>query len=84
MTALDERPVEGPNQELYMRSFHYLADGHHVDDGEHLISCTYVDFLDPAERHPITTLQKASSRRQAMPSGHDTLSPIRRPQRGIP
>ena len=51
----------------HMRSFEYLADGHHVDDAGNLISCTYVDFRDPAERFPITTLQKASSKRHAIP-----------------
>ena len=50
-----------------MRSFEYLADGHHVDDAGNLISCTYVDFRDPAERSPITTLKKASSKRHAIP-----------------
>ena len=50
-----------------MRSFEYLADGHHVDDAGNLISCTYVDFRDPAERSPITTLKKGSSRRHAIP-----------------
>ena len=44
-----------------MSSFEYLADGHHVDDAGNLIACTYVDFREPAERSPITTLQKASS-----------------------
>ena len=50
-----------------MASFEYLADGHHVDDAGNLIACTYVDFRDPAERFPITTLQKASSKRHAIP-----------------
>ena len=50
-----------------MRSFEYLADGHHVDDAGNLISCTYVDFRDRAARSPITTLQKASSKRHAIP-----------------
>ena len=50
-----------------MRTFEYLADGHHVDDAGSLISCTYVDFRDPAERSPITTLRKASSKRHAIP-----------------
>ena len=53
--------------ESYMRSFEYLADGYHVDDAGNLISCTYVDFRDPAERSPITTLKKASSKRHAIP-----------------
>ena len=38
-----------------MRSSQYLADGHHVDDAGNLISCTYVDLRDPAERTPIRT-----------------------------
>ena len=50
-----------------MRGVQYLADGHHVDDAGNLIACTYVDFRDPAERLPVTTLQKASSKRQAIP-----------------
>ena len=50
-----------------MASFDYLADGHHVDDAGNLIACTYVDLRDPAERLPITGLQKASSRRHAIP-----------------
>ena len=41
-----------------MGGFEYLADGHHVDDAGNLIACTYVDFRDPAERFPITVLQK--------------------------
>lgn len=55
-----------------MRSFLYLADGHHVDEAGNLISCTYVDFRDPAERFPITTLRKASSKRYAIP-GCETI-----------
>ena len=50
-----------------MASFEYLADGHHVDDAGNLIACAYVDFRDPAERLPITVLQKASSKRHAVP-----------------
>ena len=50
-----------------MRRFEYLADGYHVVDGRILISCTYVDFRDPAERSPITTLKKASSKRHSIP-----------------
>ena len=50
-----------------MRNAEYLADGHHVDDAGNLIACTYVDFRDPAERFPITTLQRASSKRHAIP-----------------
>ena len=50
-----------------MRSFEYLADGHHVDDAGNLISCTYVDFRDPEERVPITALKKASSKCHAIP-----------------
>ena len=34
------------------------ADGHHVEDAGSLIRCTYVDFRDPAERLPITTLKQ--------------------------
>ena len=55
-----------------MRSVEYLADGHHVDDAGNLIACTYVDFRDPAERFPITTLQKASSKQHAIP-GCETI-----------
>ena len=55
-----------------MDGFEYLADGHHVDDAGNLISCTYVDFRDPAERFPIATLQKASSKRHAIP-GCETI-----------
>ena len=51
-----------------MGSFEQLADGHHVDDAGNLIACTCVDFRDPAERFPITTLQKASSKRHAIPT----------------
>ena len=50
-----------------MRGVQYLADGHHVDDAGNLISCTYVDLRDPAERTPIRTLQKASPKRYAIP-----------------
>ena len=50
-----------------MASFEHLADGHHVDDAGNLIACTYVDFRDPTERLPITVLQKASSKRHAIP-----------------
>ena len=49
-----------------------LAEGHHVDDAGNLISCTYVDFRDPDERFPITTLRKASSKRHAIP-GCETI-----------
>ena len=51
-----------------MGGFEYLANGHHVDDAENLIACTYVD-CDPAERFPITALQKASAKRHAIPGG---------------
>ena len=50
-----------------MASFEYLVDGHHVDEAGNLIACTYVDFRDPADRFPIATLQKASSKRHAIP-----------------
>ena len=50
-----------------MRGVQHLADGHHVDDAGNLISCTYVDFRDPAERTPVRTLQKASPKRYAVP-----------------
>ncbi len=50
-----------------MRGVLYLADGHHVDDVGNLSSCVYVDFRDAAERSPITSLQKASSKRCAIP-----------------
>ena len=55
-----------------MGGFHYLADGHHVDDAGNLIGCAYVDFRDPAERFPITVLQKASSKRHGIP-GCETI-----------
>ena len=55
-----------------MRSVEYLADGHHVDHEGNLIACTYVDFRDPAERCPVTVLQKASSKRHAVP-GCETI-----------
>ena len=55
-----------------MRGVQYLADGHHVDDAGNLISCTYVDFRDPAERSPITALRKAASQRNAIP-GCETI-----------
>ncbi|MCY4122362.1 MAG: hypothetical protein OXG72_15740 [Acidobacteria bacterium] len=55
-----------------MRSFDYCADGHHVDDAGNLIRCAYVDFRDPSERVPITTLSKASSKRHAIP-GCETI-----------
>ena len=55
-----------------MRSVEYLADGHHVDDAGNLIACTYVDFRDPAERFPVAVLQKASSKRHAVP-GCETI-----------
>ena len=55
-----------------MRGVHYLSDGHHVDDAGNLISYIYVDFRDPAERSPITTLKKASSKRHAVP-GCETI-----------
>jgi len=62
-----------------MCGFQYLADGHHVDEAGNLISCTYVDFRDPAERFPITALQKASSKRHAIP-GCETIR-ISKPRR---
>ncbi len=55
-----------------MGGFEYLADGHHVDNAGNLIACTYVDFRGPAERFPITVLQKASSKRHAIP-GCETI-----------
>ena len=56
-----------------MGSFQYLAArALHVDDAGNLISCTYVDFRDPTERFPITTLKKASSKRYAIP-GYETI-----------
>ena len=55
-----------------MGGFQYLADGHHVDDAGNLIICTYVDLRDPAERFPIAALQKASSKRHAIP-GCETI-----------
>ena len=50
-----------------MASFEYLADGHHVDDAGNLVVCTYVDFRAPAERFPVSGLQKASSKSHAIP-----------------
>ena len=55
-----------------MGGVEYLADGHHVDDAGNLIACTYVDFRGPAERFPITVLQKALSKRHAIP-GCETI-----------
>ena len=55
-----------------MRGVLYLADGHHVDDAGNLFSCVYVDFRDTAERSPITSFQKASSKRCAIP-GCETI-----------
>ncbi len=55
-----------------MGDFEYLADGHHVDDAGNLIACAYVDFRDPANRFPIGALQKASSKRHAIP-GCETI-----------
>ena len=55
-----------------MASFEDLADGHHVDDPGNLIACTYVDFRDPADRFPVTVLQRASSKRHAIP-GCETI-----------
>ena len=55
-----------------MPSAEYRADGHHVDDPGNLTACTYVDFRDPAERFPITSLQKASAKRHAIP-GRGTI-----------
>lgn len=57
------RQSDGPPQS----SFLFLADGHHIDEAGNLISCTYVDFRNPAERTPTTTLRKASSKRYAVP-----------------
>ena len=71
-----ERKGEGK-----LPSFEYLADGHHVDDAGNLIACTYVDFREPAERFPITTLQKASSKRHAIP-GCETIR-ISKPNRFV-
>ena len=55
-----------------MANVQCLADGHHVDDAGNLICCTYVDFRELAERAPITALQKASSKRHAIP-GCETI-----------
>ena len=55
-----------------MNGMEYRADGHHVDDAGNLISCAYVDLRDPEERPPITALQKASSKRHAIP-GCETI-----------
>ena len=48
-----------------MAGFEYLANGHHVDDAGNRMACTYGDFRDPAERYPITVLQKESWKRHA-------------------
>ena len=58
--------VEG-RPEIHMRSFQFLADGHHVDAAGNVVSCTHVDFRDPVERFPITILHKASSGHHAIP-----------------
>ena len=50
-----------------MRGVQLLADGHHVDEAGNLICCTQVDLRDPAERTPIGTLKRASSKRDAIP-----------------
>ena len=55
-----------------MRGAQFLADGHHVDEAGNLISCTYVDLRDPLDRTPITTLNKASFKRYAIP-GCETI-----------
>ena len=55
-----------------MGGFEYLADGHHVDDAGNRIACTCVDFRGSAEWFPITVLQKASSKRHAIP-GCETI-----------
>ena len=44
-----------------MDSFDYLADKHHVDDAENLIACPHVDFREPAERFPLSTLTRAQA-----------------------
>ena len=62
-----------------MSGFEYLADGHHVDDAGNRISCAYVDLRDPEERDPVTALQKASSKRHAIP-GCETIR-ISKPSR---
>ena len=48
-----------------MRGVLSSTEGNHVDEAGNLITCTYVDFRNPVERTPITTLYKASSRRHA-------------------
>ena len=55
-----------------MSCVEYRADGHQVDDAGNLISCAYVDLRDPEEHHPILALQKASSKRHAIP-GCETI-----------
>ena len=55
-----------------MGSFQYLADGHHVEDAGNLIASIYVDFRNADERTPVTTLQKAASKRHAIP-GCETI-----------
>lgn len=55
-----------------MASFEYVADGQHVDEAGNLIACACVDFRAPVERFPIAALQKASSKRHALP-GCETI-----------
>ena len=50
-----------------MRSVQHLQTGHYVDEVGHVIICTYVDFRDPTDRCPITSLSKASSKPHAIP-----------------
>ena len=52
-----------------MRGVVSSTEGNHVDEAGNLTTCTYVDFRNPVERTPITTLYKASSRRHADPCG---------------
>jgi len=55
-----------------MASFEYLADGHHVADAGNLIALTSAHFRHAAERFPGTLLQRASSKRHAIP-GCETI-----------
>ena len=54
----DPSEAGGRRARYCMRSFQCLADDHHVDDAGNLIACSYVDFRDPTERSPITTLKE--------------------------
>ena len=49
-----------------MPEYFTFSEGHTVDDAGHVISTTYVDMRDPAQRRPITTLVKGCPERYAI------------------